>query len=85
MQGSRLLVQESVAEKLYKKIRARMETLRIGNPLDKSIDIGAIVDKGQLNTIKKMVKLGVDEGNTINQPSWSCPKDGYFYPPTYIY
>ncbi|MEH6536229.1 MAG: aldehyde dehydrogenase family protein [Psychroserpens sp.] len=80
--GSRLLVQESIAEKLYKKIRARMETLRIGNPLDKSIDIGAIVDKAQLNTITKMVKLGVDEGNTINQPSWSCPKDGYYFPPT---
>lgn len=80
--GSRLLVQESVAEKLYKKIRARMETLRIGNPLDKSIDIGAIVDKTQLDTIKKMVKLGVDEGNTITQPSWSCPKGGYYFPPT---
>ena len=80
--GSRLLVQESVAEKLYKKIRARMETLRIGNPLDKSIDIGAIIDKAQLNTITKMVKLGVDEGSTLNQPSWSCPKDGYFFPPT---
>ncbi|WCO00485.1 aldehyde dehydrogenase family protein [Psychroserpens ponticola] len=80
--GSRLLVQESVAEKLYKKIRARMETLRIGNPLDKSIDIGAIVDKAQLNTITKMVKLGIDEGNTLNQPSWSCPKEGYYFPPT---
>ena len=80
--GSRLLVQESVAEKLYKKIKARMETLRIGNPLDKSIDIGAIVDKAQLDTITKMVKLGVDEGNTINQPSWSCPKEGYYFPPT---
>ena len=80
--GSRLLVQESVAEKLYKKIRARMETLRMGNALDKSIDIGAIVDQSQLNTIKSMVKLGVDEGSTLNQPSWSCPKDGYYYPPT---
>jgi aldehyde dehydrogenase (NAD+) len=80
--GSRLLVQESVAEKLYKKIRARMENLRIGNALDKSIDIGAIVDEGQLNTIQKMVQLGIDEGSTLNQPSWSCPKEGYFYPPT---
>ncbi|OUR95072.1 aldehyde dehydrogenase [Flavobacteriales bacterium 34_180_T64] len=80
--GSRLLVQESVADKLYKKIKVRMETMRIGNALDKSIDIGAIVDKGQLNTIKKMVKLGVDEGSTLSQPSWSCPKEGYFYPPT---
>lgn len=80
--GSRLLVQESVADKLYKKIKARMETLRMGNALDKSIDIGAIVDKGQLQTIESMVKLGVDEGSTLNQPSWSCPKEGYYYPPT---
>ena len=80
--GSRLLVQESVAEKLYKKIRARMETLRIGNALDKSIDIGAIVDKGQLKVITDLVQLGVDEGSTLCQPSWSCPKEGYFYPPT---
>jgi len=80
--GSRLLVQESIADKLYKKIKARMETLRIGNALDKSIDIGAIVDSGQLKTIQKMVKLGVDEGSTLCQPSWSCPKEGYFYPPT---
>ncbi|MCH7524289.1 MAG: aldehyde dehydrogenase family protein [Bacteroidetes bacterium] len=80
--GSRLLVQESIAEKLYKKIRARMENLRIGNALDKSIDIGAIVDEAQLKVIKDLVQLGVDEGSTLNQPSWSCPKEGYFYPPT---
>ncbi|NND32069.1 MAG: aldehyde dehydrogenase family protein [Saprospiraceae bacterium] len=80
--GSRLLVQEGIADKLYKKIRARMETLRIGNALDKGIDIGAIVDEVQLKTIKSLVKLGVDEGSTLWQPSWSCPKDGYFYPPT---
>jgi len=80
--GSRLLVQESVADKLYKKIRARMETLRIGNALDKGIDIGAIVDSVQLKVIKDLVKLGVDEGSTLNQPSWKCPTEGYFYPPT---
>jgi len=80
--GSRLLVQESIAEKLYKKIRNRMENLRIGNALDKSIDIGAIVDKSQLKVIIDLVQLGVDEGSTLCQPSWACPKDGYFYPPT---
>ena len=80
--GSRLLVQESVAEKLYKKIRTRMETLRIGNALDKSIDIGAIVDKSQLKVITDLVQLGVDEGSSLCQPSWACPKEGYFYPPT---
>ncbi|MGM5471073.1 aldehyde dehydrogenase family protein [Flavobacteriaceae bacterium LMO-SS05] len=80
--GSRLLVQESVAEKLYKKIRARMETLRVGNALDKSIDIGAIVAPVQLKVIEDLVKLGVDQGNTLWQPSWECPTSGYFYPPT---
>jgi aldehyde dehydrogenase (NAD+) len=80
--GSRLLVQESIAEKLYKKIRIRMENLRIGNALDKSIDIGAIVDKSQLKVITDLVQLGVDEGSTLCQPSWACPKEGYFYPPT---
>ncbi len=80
--GSRLLVQESIAEKLYDKIRARMETLRIGNALDKSIDIGAIVAPVQLKVIEDLVQLGVDEGSTLWQPSWTCPKEGNFYPPT---
>jgi aldehyde dehydrogenase (NAD+) len=80
--GSRLLVQESVAEKLYAKIRARMETLRVGNSLDKSIDIGAIVAPVQLKTIQDLVQQGKDEGNTCWQPSWECPKEGCFYPPT---
>ncbi len=80
--GSRLLVQESVAEKLYKKIRARMEKLVVGNSLDKGVDIGAIVAPVQLTTIDTLVKKGVEEGGTMWQPSWSCPKDGYFYPPT---
>ncbi|HHH49882.1 MAG TPA: aldehyde dehydrogenase family protein, partial [Saprospiraceae bacterium] len=80
--GSRLLVQESVAEKLYKKLRARMERLRVGNALDKCIDVGAIVAKVQVNTIDHLVQKGIEEGNTLWQPSWSCPKDGYYYPPT---
>ena len=80
--GSRLLVQESIAEKLYKKIRARMENLRIGNALDKSIDIGAVVASVQLKVIEDFVKIGVNEGSKLWQPSWQCPKDGYFYPPT---
>jgi len=80
--GSRLLVQESIAETLYKKIRKRMETLRIGNSLDKGIDIGAIVAPVQLKVIEDLVRQGVDEGSALWQPSWACPKDGYFYPPT---
>ena len=80
--GSRLLVQESVAETLYAKIKNRMETLRVGDSLDKNIDIGAIVDEVQVNTIDGYVQLGIKEGNQVWQPSWECPKDGYFYPPT---
>ena len=81
--GSRLLVQESVAENLYTKLRARMEQLKVGNPLDKCVDIGAIVDKVQLKTIDELVQLGVREGNALWQPSsWTCPAEGCFYPPT---
>ncbi len=80
--GSRLLVQEGVAEKMYKKLRARMEKLRVGDPLDKAVDIGAIVAPVQLKQIEALVKQGADEGATMWQPSWSCPKEGCFYPPT---
>ncbi len=80
--GSRLLVQEGVAEKMYKKLRARMEKLRVGDPLDKAVDIGAIVAPVQLKQIEALVKKGAEEGATMWQPSWSCPKEGCFYPPT---
>ena len=80
--GSRILVAESIAEKLTTKLRARMETLRVGSPLDKSVDIGAIVAPVQLERIAALVKQGCDEGATCWQPSWSVPKEGFFYPPT---
>lgn len=80
--GSRLLVQEGVAEKMYKKLKARMEKLRVGDPLDKAVDIGAIIAPVQLKRIEMLVRQGQDEGAEMWQPSWSCPTDGYFYPPT---
>jgi aldehyde dehydrogenase (NAD+) len=80
--GSRLLVQEGVAEKMYAKLKTRMEKLRVGNPLDKTTDIGAIVSPTQQETIDSYVQKGRNEGADIWQPSWSCPTDGYFYPPT---
>ncbi|HEU5381931.1 MAG TPA: aldehyde dehydrogenase family protein [Ktedonobacteraceae bacterium] len=80
--GSRLLVQENVAERLSGKLRARMEHLRVGEPLDKAIDIGAIVSAGQLKEIARLVDQGVKEGATLWQPSWACPSEGYFFPPT---
>jgi aldehyde dehydrogenase (NAD+) len=80
--GSRLLVQEGIAERLVKKLRARMEKLRVGSPLDKAVDMGAIVAPIQLERIRELVEQGVAEGATMWQPSWACPTDGYFYPPT---
>ena len=80
--GSRLLVQEGVAERLNTRLRARMEKLRVGNPLDKAVDIGAIVAPAQLQKIERLVAQGQAEGATLWQPSWACPTDGYFFPPT---
>jgi len=80
--GSRLLVQEGVADRLTQKLRARMEKLRVGSPLDKAVDMGAIVAPVQLERIRGLVDQGVQEGAKMWQPSWACPTDGYFYPPT---
>jgi aldehyde dehydrogenase (NAD+) len=80
--GSRLLVQEGVAPRLIEKLRARMEKLRVGDPLDKAIDIGAIVAPAQLQKIQRLVEQGRSEGATMWQPSWACPTEGYFFPPT---
>jgi aldehyde dehydrogenase (NAD+) len=80
--GSRLLVQEGIAERLYTKLRARMETLRIGSPLDKAVDMGAIVAPVQLERIRSLVDQGKTEGADFWQPSWACPTEGCFYPPT---
>ncbi|HKT58880.1 MAG TPA: aldehyde dehydrogenase family protein, partial [Gemmatimonadales bacterium] len=80
--GSRILVQEGVAERLVAKLKARMETLRIGDPLDKAVDMGAIIAPVQLQKIQELVRRGQEEGAELWQPSWSCPADGWFYPPT---
>jgi aldehyde dehydrogenase (NAD+) len=80
--GSRLLVQEGIAATLEAKIRARMEHLRVGSPLDKSIDMGAIVDPVQLTRIRTLVDAGVADGAQMWQPSWAVPQTGCFYPPT---
>ena len=82
--GSRLLVQESVAEKLTKKVQLRMSTLRIGAPLDKAVDIGAIVAPVQLERIDRLVKQGVAEGATCWQPEVVMPNRGLYYKPTLL-
>src|SRR5687768_15214303 len=80
--GSRILVHEGTAQRLTDKLRERMERLRVGDPLDKAVDIGAIIAPVQLEGIDALVKQGVAEGATLWQPSWSCPQDGYFFPPS---
>jgi aldehyde dehydrogenase (NAD+) len=82
--GSRILVQEGVADRLVHKLRQRMERLRIGDPLDKGVDIGAIVAPVQLERIQGLVEEGRGEGAEVWQPSWDCPSVGCFFPPTLI-
>ncbi|MCP4296455.1 MAG: aldehyde dehydrogenase family protein [Proteobacteria bacterium] len=80
--GSRLLVQESIEDRLIDKIKRRMEKLRVGSAMDKTMDIGAIIDSVQLESIRKLVEIGKDEGGDIWQPEGVCPQEGYYYPPT---
>ena len=82
--GSRLLMQESIAEALIEKVRDRMSTLRVGPPLDKAIDIGAIVAPVQLDRIRRLVDQGVAEGATCWQPQLEMPSRGLYYPPTLL-
>ena len=80
--GSRLYVQEGVANEVITKLKKRMESLIVGDPLDKNTDIGAINSKMQLDKIKMYVKLGKDEGGTIHQTECLLPKKGYWFVPT---
>jgi aldehyde dehydrogenase (NAD+) len=80
--GSRLLVQEDIAERLIGKLRARMKKLRTGDSLDKAIDIGAIVSPAQLKEIRRLVDQGVAEGAEMWQPEWTPPSEGCYFPPT---
>lgn len=82
--GSRLLMQESIAEPLIARIRDRMSRLRVGSPLDKAIDIGAIVARVQLDRIQKLVEQGIAEGATCWQPELQMPSSGLFFPPTLL-
>ncbi|HEY9170516.1 MAG TPA: aldehyde dehydrogenase family protein [Lutibacter sp.] len=80
--GSRLFVQESVADIVIEKLKNRMDTLIIGNPLDKNTDIGAINSKKQLQTIENYIKIGLNEGGEIYQPDCNLPKNGNWCAPT---
>jgi aldehyde dehydrogenase (NAD+) len=80
--GSRLLVQESVAERLLDKLKIRLGTLRLGDPLDKNTDIGAINSRVQLDKIKELVGAGVEEGAELYQADCQLPERGFWFPPT---
>ncbi len=82
--GSRLLVQESVADRLHEKIKKRMAKLVLGDSLDKSIDMGALIDASQVDRVSKLVELGVEEGAGKWQPQCELPKKGCYYPPTLL-
>lgn len=80
--GSRLLVQEGIANRVIQKLRDRMETLIVGDPLDKNTDIGAINSKQQFEKINEYLEIGVNEGADIHQSSCAIPESGYFCRPT---
>jgi aldehyde dehydrogenase (NAD+) len=80
--GSRLFVQESVFEPLFDKLKARLDTLRVGDPLDKNTDVGAINSRDQLEKITELVQSGIDEGAEIYQPDCVLPERGFWFRPT---
>ncbi|MEN9574782.1 MAG: aldehyde dehydrogenase [Verrucomicrobiota bacterium] len=82
--GSRLFVQENIYPKVIKKLRDRLATLRVGNPLDKNTDIGAINSRAQLDKIHEMVRSGVAEGADLHQSPCPLPAKGYWFPPTFL-
>ncbi len=83
--GSRLLIEESVQDLFLDKLKSRMETLRVGNPLDKNTDIGAINSKAQLTKIQELVALGKSESCTFYQPDCAIPSQGYYHRPCFFF
>ncbi|OGQ48708.1 MAG: betaine-aldehyde dehydrogenase [Deltaproteobacteria bacterium RIFCSPLOWO2_02_FULL_46_8] len=82
--GSRLFVQEGIHDEVIRRLKDRMQTLRVGNPLDKNTDIGAVNSKEQLETIRALVKSGVDEGCEIYQAPCKLPEKGFWFAPTFF-
>jgi acyl-CoA reductase-like NAD-dependent aldehyde dehydrogenase len=80
--GSRLLVQESIADEVLSRLKARVETLRVGDPLDKNTDIGAINSAEQLSRIRALTETGADEGADVWQPACDLPERGFWFRPT---
>src|SRR5687768_7028020 len=82
--GSRLFVQESIVEPVIRKLRERVQTLRVGNPLDKNTDVGAINSRAQLEKIQELVDCGVEEGAEMFQSACTLPARGYWFAPTFF-
>ncbi len=82
--GSRLFVQESIVEPVIRKLRDRIQTLRVGNPLDKNTDVGAINSRMQLDKIRELVDSGVEEGAEMVQSQCALPARGYWFAPTFF-
>jgi aldehyde dehydrogenase (NAD+) len=82
--GSRLFVQEGIYPTVIKKLRNRIQTLRVGNPLDKNTDIGAINSRAQLDKIRELVQSGIKEGGELVQASCSLPAKGYWFAPSFL-
>jgi len=82
--GSRLFVQEGIYRTVIQKLRDRLATLRVGNPLDKNTDIGAINSAAQLAKIRELVQSGVDEGAALHQSRCTLPAKGYWFPPSFF-
>jgi aldehyde dehydrogenase (NAD+) len=82
--GSRLLVQESVADLFLRKLRQRMDSLIVGDPLDKNTDVGAVNSRAQLGRIQELVESGVEEGAELYQPACELPERGFWFPPSYF-
>lgn len=82
--GSRLFVQEGIYRTVIQKLRDRLATLRVGNPLDKNTDIGAINSAAQLDKIRELVQSGVDEGAALHQSRCTLPAKGYWFPPSFF-
>jgi aldehyde dehydrogenase (NAD+) len=82
--GSRLLVQESVHDEIVVRLTERLQTLRLGDPMDKNTDIGAINSRAQLEKIQELVRSGIDQGAMLVQQSCALPERGYFFPASFF-
>ncbi len=82
--GSRLFVQEGIYPQVIRKLRDRLQTLRVGNPLDKNTDIGAINSRAQLDKIRALVASGIAEGGELEQSTCPLPTKGYWFPPSFL-